>query len=129
MARFTVREFAKSVGLETTGADYVAAGIMLKVLCDKGIAKEVDRINTSKSGKGRKSVVFDVPTEIRLSVQPVVATQTVVEPVADVVESEVSVVVAEPVVEVVEETKAEVVAEVMTPQFFYGDDDEEEEAA
>lgn len=131
MAKFTVREFCVSLGLETTGADYIGAGIFLKVLCDRGVAKEVDRINTSKSGKGRKSVVYEVPESFTLSVaapaaapvvekveevQPEPVVEAVVEPVVEAVE--------EPVVESVEEPVA-VAAAVGSYSYDEGDDDED----
>ena len=65
MPRFTVREFAKTVGLEEVGPDYVGAGIMLKMLCKHGLAKEVDT-KTSISGKGRKSMVYELSDKIVL---------------------------------------------------------------
>lgn len=65
MPRFTVREFAKTVGLEEVGPDYVGAGIMLKMLCKHGLAKEVDKL-TSTSGKGRKSMVYELSDKIVL---------------------------------------------------------------
>jgi hypothetical protein len=104
--RFTVRDFAKSVGLEPDGSDYIAATIMLKFLCRKGIAKEADRINTA--AKGRKSVVFEVPETFTISLQTPQATPlVVVTPVAPVEE--------EPV--------------VVTGQFHYDYGDDEDEAA
>lgn len=108
--RFTVRDFAKSVGLEPDGSDYIAATIMLKFLCRKGIAKEADRINTA--AKGRKSVVFEVPETFTISLQTPQATPlVVVSPVA-------------PVEEYVEEPVA-----VTTGQFHYDYGDDEDEAA
>jgi hypothetical protein len=107
--RFTVRDFAKSVGLEPDGSDYIAATIMLKFLCRKGIAKEADRINTA--AKGRKSVVFEVPETFTISLQTPQATPlVVVTPVAPVEEVE------EPVA-------------VTTGQFHYDYGDDEDEAA
>lgn len=82
--RFTVRDFAKSVGLEPDGSDYIAATIMLKFLCRKGIAKEADRINTAV--KGRKSVVFEVPETFTISLTPQATPVLVVTPVNQVEE-------------------------------------------
>lgn len=107
MARLTVREFAKRVGLGLEGADYIGAGVMLKVLQNRGIAKEVDRINTS--ARGRKSVVYDVPDEFVLTLDAVV--EEVVAPVEEVV-------VETPVVE-------EVVGSV-TETYNYDDDEDED---
>lgn len=128
MPRFTVREFAKSLGLALEGADYIGAGVMLKVLASKGIAKEVDRINTS--ARGRKSVVYEVPEQFVLSVtvateqkpvEEVVAEEPVEEVVAEVVAEE-PVVSEEPVVEV-----EEVVVEPIAETFYYDDEDEDED--
>lgn len=134
MAKFTVREFCVSLGLETTGADYIGAGIFLKVLCEKGVAKEVDRINTSKSGKGRKSVVYEVPETFTLNVAAPVAAAPVekveevqhVEPVVEEVVEAVEPVVEAATEEVVEEV-GEPVAAVVGPSYSYdeGDDDED----
>lgn len=123
MAKYTVREFAKTLGLETSGTDYVAMGVVLKLLCDKGIAKEVERINTS--ARGRKSVVYEVPDTIVLDMT---AVATVEEPeeqvVATVEEQVVEETVAEP--EVVLEIKSETVVE---ERGYYDDDEDEEMAA
>ena len=139
MAKMTVREFAKSVGLTTSGADYIACTVMLKVLCSKGVAKEVDRINTSASGRGRKSVVYEIPEQVSFGLDTTAAFAAPV--AAEVVEPEVSVVetVAEtpeftvevvtkvtPVEEVAEATVAVVEA---GENFCYDDDEDEAEAA
>ena len=71
MPKMTVREFAKCIGLETTGPDYVASGIMLKMLCRQGIVKEVGKINTSATG--RKSVVYELPDQVVLPISSYVA--------------------------------------------------------
>lgn len=71
MPNMTVREFAKCIGLDTTGPDYVASGIMLKMLCRQGIAKEVGKINTSATG--RKSVVYELPDSVVLPISSYVA--------------------------------------------------------
>lgn len=125
MPKYTVREFAKTLGLDTKGTDYVAMGVVLKLLCDKGIAKEVERINTSV--RGRKSVVYEVPETIVLDLTPVVAETVVEKDVVDVVETvELVPVVAE--VEDVVET-VEVAEEVVEERGYYDDDDEEDLAA
>lgn len=122
MARLTVREFANVVGLGSSGKDYVSATIILNFLCSQGVVKEVDRISTSKNGKGRKSVVYSIPENINFRLGNV--TETVVEePVTE-----------EPVVveeTVVEETLSEpvVVEETVTVQsvsYDFGDDDEDD---
>jgi UDP-N-acetyl-D-mannosaminuronic acid transferase (WecB/TagA/CpsF family) len=129
MPKYTVREFAKSLGLETKGTDYVAMGVVLKLLCDKGIAKEVERINTSV--RGRKSVVYEVPETIVLEVPPVATVEEVAE-TPETVETEVVVETVE--TEVVVETPETVETEVVETQMVveergYYDDDEEEDLA
>jgi hypothetical protein len=132
MPKYTAREFAKSLGLETKGTDYVAMGVVLKLLCDKGIAKEVERINTSV--RGRKSVVYEVPETIVLEVPPV-STVATVEEVAETPETVETEVVVETVeTEVVVETPETVETEVVETQMVveergYYDDDEEEDLA
>jgi hypothetical protein len=117
MARLTVREFANVVGLGSSGKDYVSATIILNFLCSQGVAKEVDRISTSQTGKGRKSVVYSVPENINFRLENV---ETVVE----------EMVTEEPVV--VEETIAEepvVVEEAIAVQsvsYDFGDDDDDD---
>ena len=66
MARFTSLEFMEALGLGYF--DYNGAKILLRLLHQKGIAKEVDRI--SRTGKGRKMVVYELPEEITLKVVP-----------------------------------------------------------
>jgi len=66
MARFTSLEFMEALGLGYF--DYNGAKILLRLLQQKGIAKEVDRI--SRTGKGRKQVVYELPEEITLKVVP-----------------------------------------------------------
>jgi hypothetical protein len=129
MPKYTVREFAKSLGLETKGTDYVAMGVVLKLLCDKGIAKEVERINTSV--RGRKSVVYEVPETIVLEVPPVATVEEVAE-TPETVETEVVVETVE--TDVVVETPETVETEVVETQMVveergYYDDDEEEDLA
>ena len=137
MARLTVRDFAKSVGLATSGGDYIACTVMLKMLCAKGVAKEVDRINTSS--RGRKSVVYELPEQVSFTLdlnpvveEPVAETpveETVVEPVVEETVTE-TVTVVEDAEPVVEQAEPEVVSvtEAVTEQKFYYDDDEDEAA-
>jgi hypothetical protein len=112
MARLTVREFAKRVGLGLEGADYIGAGVMLKVLTNKGIAKEVDRINTS--ARGRKSVVYEVPDEFVMTLDTVAEV-----PVEEETPTE------EVVAEVVETPTEEVVG-VVEPTYCYDEDEDED---
>lgn len=141
MAKMTVREFAKSVGLATSGVDYIGCTVMLKMLCAKGVAKEVDRINTSASGRGRKSVVYEIPEQVQFGLDtvaakapdPVVETPVVeeVEVVTEVpveVETPVAVAVAAPVVETVAAT-VEAVEEQKFSYDYDSDEDDDLEAA
>lgn len=48
--------------------DYNGAKTLLRMLANKGIAKEVDKI--SPKGKGRKMVVYEIPDEFTLSIKP-----------------------------------------------------------
>jgi len=136
MAKLTVREFAKSVGLTTSGGDYIACTVMLKMLASKGVVKEVDRINTSSSGRGRKSVVYEIPEQVSFNLDLTAAVAPAPTPVVEetVVEETVveeTVEAVEPAVAVVEEeTVAEPVAvEAEAEQKFYYDDDEDESMA
>jgi len=145
MAKMTVREFAKSVGLTTSGGDYIACTVMLKMLCAKGVAKEVDRVSTSASGRGRKSVVYEIPEQVSFGLDlaaatapdPVVeATEEVVETAEEVVEAteevvEATVEATEEVVEATEEVveTAEVAVVEAEQKFCYDDDEDEAEAA
>lgn len=114
MARLTTRDLCKNLGLGTSGTDYVGATIFLKILCEKGLVKEVDRIVTSNSGKGRRSVVYEIPEVISLRL---LSSASIVVPVP--------MAVVAPVVTVA----APEVQSVTAQQFTWGDDDEDEEAA
>jgi hypothetical protein len=113
MARLTTRDLCKNLGLGTSGTDYVGATIFLKILCEKGLVKEVDRIVTSNSGKGRRSVVYEIPEVISLRL---LSSASIVVPVP--------MAVVAPVVTVAPEVQS-----VTAQQFTWGDDDEDEEAA
>ena len=135
MAKMTVREFAKSVGLTTSGADYIASTVMLKVLVNKGVAKEVDRINTSASGRGRKSVVYEIPDEVRFSLDTVAAfakpEPVAVVETAEATEVETAEVETAEVAEVEQAVVATIPVEeaVVEQKFCYDDDEDEAEAA
>lgn len=66
MARFTSLEFMEALGLGYF--DYNGAKILLRLLQQKGIAKEVGKI--SPTGMGRKTKVYEIPEQITLSVTP-----------------------------------------------------------
>lgn len=61
----TVRQFARSLGLKKTGADYIGATILLKVLVKQGVVKKVGTKETGK--RGRKSVLYNIPARLRLA--------------------------------------------------------------
>jgi hypothetical protein len=111
MARLTTKDLCKNLGLETSGTEYVGATIFLKILCDKGLVTEVDRIVTSRSGKGRRSVVYEIPEVISLRLLCPTAAPAPVQPVVQVPEPQTPVAIAQP------------------QQWTWGDDDEDEEAA
>jgi hypothetical protein len=125
MARLTTRDLCKNLGLGTSGTDYVGATIFLKILCEKGLVKEVDRIVTSNSGKGRRSVVYEIPEVISLRL---LSSASIVVPVPMVV---AAVPVPMVVAAVPPAVQPVVVATAPTApqQFTWGDDDEDEEAA
>lgn len=66
MGRYTAKEFASAVGLEDK---YVNATIILKFLCSQGVAKELERVSFSSNGKGRKTVVYGLPDEIKFNIK------------------------------------------------------------
>lgn len=139
MAKMTVREFAKSVGLTTSGGDYIACTVMLKMLCAKGVAKEVNRVSTSASGRGRKSVVYEIPEQVSFGLDLAAATapDPVVETAAEEVEAAEAVLepaVVEAMADAVEAGEkvcvpAEVEVVEAEQKFSYGDDDEDEAEA
>lgn len=117
MARLTTKDLCKNLGLETKGTDYVGATIFLKILCEKGLVREVDRIVTSNSGKGRRSVVYEIPEVISLRLLSS----------ASIVPMEVAAVPPPAVQLAIAATFA--TAPTAPQQFTWGDDDEDEEAA
>jgi len=60
----TVRELARSLGLKRDGVDYIGATVLVKVLCRAGVAKKSGTV--PNAGRGRKSVVYSIPTTITL---------------------------------------------------------------
>lgn len=67
----TVKDFQRSMGLGKDTAGYIAALGMLRMLCEKGIAKEVARLHMGGERLGRKSVVYRVPTRFTLKARNV----------------------------------------------------------
>lgn len=61
MARYTIREFTEVVGLGKDRDSVTRSGIILKMLCGLGIAKET---GTRKQGTGRPAAVYDVQEPI-----------------------------------------------------------------
>lgn len=61
----TVRQFARSLGLKRTGADYIGTTVLLKVLVKQGVVRKVGAKDTGK--RGRKSVLYSIPTNLRLN--------------------------------------------------------------
>jgi hypothetical protein len=49
------------------GVDYVVAASLLKLMVSKGEAKEVGKVKTSLSGKGKPSTVYEIPGEFKLT--------------------------------------------------------------
>lgn len=61
MARYTIREFTEVVGLGKDRDSVTRSGIILKMLCGLGIAKET---GTRKQGTGRPAAVYEVQEPI-----------------------------------------------------------------
>lgn len=58
---------------ERLGVDYVVASSLLKLMVSRGVAREVGKIKTSLTGKGKPSTVYEIPGEFTLSLSsPVV---------------------------------------------------------
>ena len=62
----TVKDFQRTMGLGNETASYIAATVMLKMLVNRGIAKEVARLHTGGERLGRKSVVYRIPVQFTL---------------------------------------------------------------
>lgn len=63
MARYTIREFTEVVGLGKDRDSVTRSGIVLKMLCGLGIAREVGK---KQGGNGRPAVVYDVQEPIMI---------------------------------------------------------------
>ena len=61
----TVRDFKRRLGLGTETKGYIAATVMLKMLCNRGIASEVAQLQINKLG--RPSVIYRLPVEFTLT--------------------------------------------------------------
>ncbi len=65
MSKFTSLEFMDALGLNYM--DYNGAKILLRLLSEKGIAKEVGKI--SLTGKGRKQTIYEIPEEFTIKIK------------------------------------------------------------
>ena len=63
MARYTIREFTEVVGLGKDRDSVTRSGIVLKMLCGLGIAREVGK---KQGSNGRPAVVYDVQEPIMI---------------------------------------------------------------
>lgn len=61
----TVRDFQRRLGLGSETKGYIAATVMLKMLCNRGIASEVAQLQINKLG--RPSVIYRLPVEFTLT--------------------------------------------------------------
>lgn len=62
----TVKDFQRVMGLGSETKSYIAATVMIKMLVDRGVAKEVARLHTGGETLGRKSVVYRLPVQFTL---------------------------------------------------------------
>jgi hypothetical protein len=63
----TVKDFQRSIGLDTDPIGYVAAAAVLRALVRKGVAKEVARLHLGNERLGRKTLVYQLPVELTIS--------------------------------------------------------------
>jgi len=70
---FTVERVTAIQLAQRLGVDYVVAASLLKLMVSKGVAKEVGKVKTSLSGKGKPSTVYEIPGEFTLSLSAPVA--------------------------------------------------------
>lgn len=62
----TVKDFQRRLGLGSETSGYIAATVMLKMLCNRGIASEVARLHMGSEKVGRPSVIYRLPVEFTL---------------------------------------------------------------
>lgn len=62
--RYTAKQFAQKMNL-----DYLAASALLKAAVATGQAREVDKIKTSLSGKGKPATVYEVSDVLSFQVK------------------------------------------------------------
>ena len=107
------------MGLEQSGADYLGASTLLKVLVRHGVAKDAGKVNSSR--RGRKSVVYDLPDPIVLPIPQMVEVPATIPAKPEPEE------VVEEVVEAEEPVEAVLVsAEPQQYTYDYGDEDDDE---
>lgn len=58
----TANQLAKQLGVE-----YVVAASLLKLVVSTGQGKEVGKVKTSLSGKGKPSTVYEIPDTLTIS--------------------------------------------------------------
>ena len=100
MAKYTVKEFARALGMKDYSTGLTVISELLQVLEKKGVVRKAGKISTSASGRGQKSTVYEVPDEITIKVA---GTQVVELPEVISVEAPVEAVEAPEVLEVSEE--------------------------
>lgn len=111
MARYTIREFAKALGVEGKSPE-VKAWTILDVLCSLGIASVAGK---QKKGTGRPLLLYEVPDQFVINLNT---------------EDDEDEAQEEPVVQEVVEDREPVAVEQTLPQpptgnFFYDEDDED----
>jgi hypothetical protein len=100
MAKYTVKEFARALGMKDYSTGLTVISELLQVLEKKGVVRKAGKISTSASGRGQKSTVYEVPDEITIKVA---GTQVVELPEVISVEAPVEAVEAPEVLEVSED--------------------------
>jgi len=68
MAKYTVKEFARALGMKDYSTGLTVISELLQVLEKKGVVRKAGKISTSASGRGQKSTVYEVPDEITIKV-------------------------------------------------------------
>lgn len=68
MQRVTANQLASQLKVE-----YVVAASLLKLAVSTGQGKEVGKVKTSLSGKGKPSTVYEIPETLTISLSPVSA--------------------------------------------------------
>ncbi len=66
MARFTVRDFSRALGLKDSRESFTNSGIFLKILRNRGLATVVGKIHHPN---GRPSLVYDMEDSVASSIK------------------------------------------------------------